>query len=142
MISREAVGASPSPLFQQILGLDALQTGMIILSSMLLSGVMGPVGGGLSDKVNPRIPVLMGFAGMAGLFYAMSYANAFTTVLTMTLMIAIRVALNLIHTPSHPHGHGGVAHQRIARGASMYPLCPLALWEKVGVREAPELDDA
>jgi MFS transporter, DHA2 family, multidrug resistance protein len=85
---------------QQILGLDALQTGMIILPSMLLSGVMGPVGGTLSDKVNPRIPVLVGFAGMAGLFYAMSYANAFTTVLTMTLiMIGIRVALNLIHTP-------------------------------------------
>jgi MFS transporter, DHA2 family, multidrug resistance protein len=58
------------------------------------------VGGTLSDKVNPRIPVLVGFAGMAGLFYAMSYANAFTTVLTMTLiMIGIRVALNLIHTP-------------------------------------------
>jgi nitrate/nitrite transporter NarK len=87
-------------LLQQILGLDALQTGMVILPSMLLSGVMGPVGGTLSDKVNPRIPVLIGFAGMAGLFYAMSYANAFTTVLTMTLiMIGIRLALNLIHTP-------------------------------------------
>jgi DHA2 family multidrug resistance protein len=37
---------------------------------------------------------------MAGLFYAMSYANAFTTVLTMTvIMIGMRVALNLIHTP-------------------------------------------
>ena len=61
---------------QQILGLDALQSGLIILPSMLLSGVMGPVGGTLSDKMNPRIPVLAGFAGMAGLFYAMSYANA------------------------------------------------------------------
>ena len=72
---------------QQILGLDALQTGMIILPSMLLSGVMGPVLGILADRMNPRIPVLVGFAGMAGLFYAMSYANAFTTVLTMTVIM-------------------------------------------------------
>jgi DHA2 family multidrug resistance protein len=87
-------------LLQQILGLDALQTGMIILPSMLLSGVMGPVCGALSDRMNPRIPALVGFAGMGGLFYAMSYANAFTTVLTMTLiMIGMRMALNLIHTP-------------------------------------------
>jgi MFS transporter, DHA2 family, multidrug resistance protein len=85
---------------QQILGLDALQTGMIILPSMLLSGVMGPVGGILSDKVNPRIPVLVGFASMAGLFYGMSSANALTTTVAMTLlMIGMRLALNLIHTP-------------------------------------------
>ena len=87
-------------LLQQILGLDALQTGMVILPSMLLSGVMGPVCGVLSDRMNPRIPVLVGFAGMGVLFYVMSYANAFTTVLTMTLiMLGMRVALHLIHTP-------------------------------------------
>src|SRR5919106_2451583 len=85
---------------QQILGLDALQTGMIILPSMLLSGVMGPVVGTISDRVNPRIPVLAGFASMAGLFYSMSYASAYTTTLAMTLiMIGMRSALNLIHTP-------------------------------------------
>jgi DHA2 family multidrug resistance protein len=85
---------------QQILGLDALQTGMIILPSMLVSGVMGPIGGSLSDRVNPRLPVLAGFIGMALLFYGMSHANPFTTTLSMTLiMIGMRVALNLIHTP-------------------------------------------
>jgi MFS transporter, DHA2 family, multidrug resistance protein len=85
---------------QQILGLDALQTGMIILPSMLVSGVMGPIGGSLSDHLNPRLPVLIGFAGMALLFYGMSHANPFTTALSMTLiMIGMRVALNLIHTP-------------------------------------------
>jgi DHA2 family multidrug resistance protein len=85
---------------QQILGLDALQTGMIILPSMLVSGVMGPVGGSLSDQMNPRLPVLAGFAGMALLFYSMSHADPFTTAMSMTLiMIGIRVALNLIHTP-------------------------------------------
>jgi DHA2 family multidrug resistance protein len=107
-------------LLQQILGLDALQTGMVILPSMLLSGVMGPVGGTLSDKVNPRIPVLVGFAGMAGLFYAMSYANAFTTVLTMTLiMIGIRLALNLIHTPLTRMAMGALHAREVREGTGL-----------------------
>jgi nitrate/nitrite transporter NarK len=85
---------------QQILGLDALQTGMIILPSMLISGVMGPIGGSLSDQMNPRLPVLAGFLGMALLFYSMSQATPFTTAMSMTfIMIGMRVALNLIHTP-------------------------------------------
>jgi DHA2 family multidrug resistance protein len=85
---------------QQILGLNALQTGVIILPSMLISGVMGPIGGSLSDHLNPRLPVLAGFAAMALLFYSMSHANPYTTTMSMSLlMIGIRVALNLIHTP-------------------------------------------
>jgi MFS transporter, DHA2 family, multidrug resistance protein len=85
---------------QQILGLNALQTGMIILPSMLVSGVMGPIGGSLSDRMNPRLPVLAGFLGMALLFYSMSQATPFTTALSMTfIMIGMRVSLNLIHTP-------------------------------------------
>ena len=85
---------------QQILGLDALQTGMIILPSMLVSGVMGPIGGSLSDRMNPRLPVLAGFFGMGLLFYSMSQATPFTTAMAMTcIMIGMRVALNLIHTP-------------------------------------------
>jgi DHA2 family multidrug resistance protein len=85
---------------QQILGLNALQAGLVILPSMFVSGVMGPIGGSLSDRMNPRLPVLAGFAGMAFFFYSMSLATPYTTVLTMTgIMIGTRVAINLIHTP-------------------------------------------
>jgi len=105
---------------QQILGLDALQTGMIILPSMLLSGIMGPVGGVLSDQINPRLPVLAGFAGMAGLFYAMSYADAFTTTLAMTLiMIGMRVALNLIHTPLTRMAMGALQAGAVREGTGL-----------------------
>jgi DHA2 family multidrug resistance protein len=107
-------------LLQQILGLDALQTGMIILPSMLLSSVMGPVVGSLSDQVNPRIPVLVGFASMAGLFYSMSYANAFTTTLAMTLlMIGMRVALNLIHTPLTRMAMGALQASAVREGTGL-----------------------
>jgi MFS family permease len=105
---------------QQILGLDALQTGMIILPSMLLSGVMGPVVGTISDRANPRIPVLIGFASMAGLFYSMSYANAFTTTLTMTLiMIGMRTALNLIHTPLTRMAMGALQAREVREGTGL-----------------------
>jgi MFS family permease len=105
---------------QQILGLDALQTGMIILPSMLLSGVMGPVVGTISDRVNPRIPVLAGFASMAGLFYGMSYANAFTTTLAMTLiMIGMRSALNLIHTPLTRMAMGALQASEVREGTGL-----------------------
>ncbi|MGH8063846.1 MAG: DHA2 family efflux MFS transporter permease subunit [Candidatus Entotheonellia bacterium] len=105
---------------QQILGLDALQTGMIILPSMLLSGVVGPVVGSASDRVNPRIPVLVGFASMSGLFYGMSYANALTTTLTMTLiMIGMRVALNLIHTPLTRIAMGALDASEVREGTGL-----------------------
>jgi MFS transporter, DHA2 family, multidrug resistance protein len=105
---------------QQILGLDALQTGVIILPSMLLSGVMGPIGGALSDRMNPRIPVLIGFAGMAWLFYAMSYANESTTTLTMTLIIiGMRVALNLIHTPLTRMAMGALQANEVREGTGL-----------------------
>lgn len=105
---------------QQILGLDALQTGVIILPSMLLSGVMGPVVGTISDRVNPRIPVLAGFASMAGLFYGMSYANAFTTTLAMTLiMIGMRTALNLIHTPLTRMAMGALQASEVREGTGL-----------------------
>jgi DHA2 family multidrug resistance protein len=107
-------------LLQQILGLDALQTGLIILPSMLLSGVMGPVVGTLSDRMNPRIPVLVGFASMAGLFYSMSYANAFTTTLAMTLiMVGMRVALNLIHTPLTRMAMGALYASEVREGTGL-----------------------
>jgi MFS transporter, DHA2 family, multidrug resistance protein len=107
-------------LLQQTLGLDALQTGMIILPSMLLSGVMGPVVGTLSDRMNPRIPVLVGFASMAGLFYSMSYANAFTTTLAMTLMmVGMRVALNLIHTPLTRMAMGALYASEVREGTGL-----------------------
>jgi MFS transporter, DHA2 family, multidrug resistance protein len=105
---------------QQILGLDALQTGMIILPSMVLSGVMGPVVGALSDQMNPRIPVLVGFASMAGLFYSMSYANAFATTLVMTLiMIGMRMALNLIHTPLTRMAMGALHASEVREGTGL-----------------------
>jgi MFS family permease len=107
-------------LLQQILGLDALQTGLIILPSMLLSGVMGPVVGTLSDRMNPRIPVLVGFASMAGLFYSMSYANAFTTTLAMTMiMVGMRVALNLIHTPLTRMAMGALYASEVREGTGL-----------------------
>lgn len=99
-LSTHAMQFLTALILQQILGFTALQTGLIILPSLFVSGVMGPIGGTASDRMNPRVPVLLGFAAMAGLFYAMSYANSFTTAMSMTLiMIGMRVALSIIHAP-------------------------------------------
>ncbi|MBI3327992.1 MAG: MFS transporter, partial [Nitrospinae bacterium] len=86
-LSTHAMQFLTALFLQQILGLTALQTGVIILPSMFVSGVMGPIGGTLADRMNPRIPVLLGFAAMAVLFYAMSYGNPLTTAMSMTLIM-------------------------------------------------------
>jgi DHA2 family multidrug resistance protein len=105
---------------QQILGLNALQTGLIILPSMFVSGVMGPIGGSLSDHMNPRLPVLAGFIGMALLFYGMSQATPYTTVMAMTwIMIGMRVALNLIHTPLTRMALGALHPAQVREGSGL-----------------------
>ncbi|MDD5675959.1 MAG: DHA2 family efflux MFS transporter permease subunit, partial [Chitinivibrionales bacterium] len=57
------------PLYlQNILGYTALQSGLVFLPVGILQATCGPVAGYLSDKVNPKIPIIAGIA-----FFTLSF---------------------------------------------------------------------
>ena len=62
------------PLFlQRIVGYNELQSGLILLPSSLFLAILFPIAGRMSDKIGPKIPVIIGLFVLA--LYMFMYRN-------------------------------------------------------------------
>jgi MFS transporter, DHA2 family, multidrug resistance protein len=67
------------PLYMQnALGYTALQAGLVFLPVGIIQGFISPIAGMTADKVNPKIPVVLGILLLTASFY-MSYFLSFLT---------------------------------------------------------------
>lgn len=79
------------PLFlQNIRGLGAMQTGLLMMPGALMSGITMPIAGRLYDKIGPKVLVFAGLAGLAAITYVFHYINLETTYATFTLWVILR----------------------------------------------------
>lgn len=65
---------------QRVLGLDTLQTGMILLPGGLLMGVLGPVVGRLYDRVGPRPLLVPGVIAVSAVMWALTMVSQYTPI--------------------------------------------------------------
>src|SRR5664280_522829 len=67
------------PIYLQTsLGYTALQAGSVFLPVGIIQGIMSPISGRLADKINPKIPILIGVVLFALSFYINSHLSYLT----------------------------------------------------------------
>ena len=84
------------PLFlQNLMGLDALQTGLLMMPSGLAMGVVMPISGAILDRVDPRFPLILGLGLMSfSLFLqsTMTPETSYWTVVGWTMLRSMGMA--------------------------------------------------
>jgi DHA2 family lincomycin resistance protein-like MFS transporter len=120
------------PLYlQQVLGLDTLAVGLMLLPGGILMGVIAPIVGSLFDRYGPTPLVIPGMAVAAAALWGMTVFDAATPV---WWIIAVHVTLNLglgftitplltsalgsLPRPLYPHGSAIVGTVQQVAGAA------------------------
>ena len=105
---------------QNVLGLDTLGTGLLLLPGSLLMGLLGPVVGRLYDRVGPTRLLVPGATIVAAVMWALTLVDQHTSIAALLAgHIAISVGLALVFTPlftaslssvpMHLYSHGSAA---------------------------------
>ena len=89
------------PLYiQQVLGLDALVTGLAMLPGGLVMGLMGPLVGRLFDAFGPRPLVTPGAAVVTGVLWGMTFFGTDTPIgYVVAAHMALSAGLGFMFTP-------------------------------------------
>lgn len=85
---------------QNSLGYTALQAGSVFLPVGIIQGIVAPMAGFASDKINPKIPVIIGALLMGFSFYLNSYLSYLTEhSFIMTTLYIRGVGMGMMFTP-------------------------------------------
>jgi len=86
---------------QDFLEYTALQAATLMLPGVLLSGVLSPVAGKLSDQFNPRLWLVLGFLISAASMYWFALMDLQTEVATIVWAQVVRAGISLVFPPLH-----------------------------------------
>jgi MFS family permease len=86
------------PLYLQILrGETAFQAGLLLLPMAATAAIVSPISGRLSDRIGPRILIVIGFLLIAFNTYQLAHIELDTSFLLIILIVALRgIAVGLI----------------------------------------------
>lgn len=110
------------PIFAlQVLGLDTLAIGLILLPGGLLMGLLGPIVGRLSDRFGPRPLLITGAAFTATSFWGMSLFTENTNAWTIVaLYLVLSIGLAFTFTPLLAAGLGALPRRLYAYGSATF----------------------
>ncbi|KRF34505.1 DHA2 family efflux MFS transporter permease subunit [Nocardioides sp. Soil805] len=109
------------PLYlQNLRGLSELQAGLLVMPGGLAMGALGPVVGGLYDRLGARPLVIPGSLAMVALLAALSRVDADTSYgLLLGLHVALMASLATIFTPVFTVGMGDLPASLYSHGSSL-----------------------
>ncbi|MEI8201775.1 MAG: DHA2 family efflux MFS transporter permease subunit [Bacteroidota bacterium] len=89
------------PIYMQnSLGYTAVQAGAVFLPVGIIQGLISPFAGKMSDKLNPKIPIIIGVMLLALSFYLNSFLSFLTERSYIMISLYIRgFALGMVFTP-------------------------------------------
>jgi DHA2 family lincomycin resistance protein-like MFS transporter len=94
---------------QQVLGLDTLQTGLLLLPGGLIMGLLGPVVGRLYDRYGPTVLAVPGAILVSAVLWALTLVGQDTVPWALLAgHIVLSVGLALIFTPVFTSSMGSV----------------------------------
>jgi MFS transporter, DHA2 family, multidrug resistance protein len=110
------------PLYlQNSLGYTALQAGSVFLPVGILQGIMSPVAGILSDRVNPKVPAVIGIVTLAFSLYLNSSLSIFSERDQIMVSLYIRgFAMGLLFTPLSTIALSGIARNKMAQASGLF----------------------
>ena len=84
---------------QNSMGYTALQAGSVFLPVGLIQGIVAPISGRISDKLNPKIPIILGVLLLAFSFYLNSQLSWMTELKFIMLSLYLRgLGMGLLFT--------------------------------------------
>ncbi|MDF2823393.1 MAG: family efflux transporter permease subunit [Mycobacterium sp.] len=109
------------PLFlQNVLGLDTLQTGLLLLPGGLVLGVLGPVVGRLFDRYGPKPLVIPGALALSSALWLMTTLDRDSTVSTIiTVHMLLCGALAFMLTPLMTSALGSLPTRLYSHGSAI-----------------------
>jgi MFS transporter, DHA2 family, multidrug resistance protein len=110
------------PLYlQNSLGYTAFQAGAMFLPIGLLQAFFAPISGVLSDKVNPKLPAVIGIVLLALSLYLNSSLSLFSERQQIMMPLYIRgIAMGLLFTPLTTLALSRIPKQKIAQASGLF----------------------
>ncbi len=108
------------PLFlQNIAGMGALETGLILMPSALMSGVMMPFSGRLFDRLGPRPLAFAGLAVVAFATFLMHNLNVYTPTSTIVWWLVVRgVGMGFMMMPVQAAGLNAIPTRLVGQASA------------------------
>ena len=110
------------PLYlQNSLGYTALQAGAVFLPVGIIQGIMAPLSGRLADKMNAKIPIVIGVFMLALSFYLNSSLSFLTEHNAVMVALYIRgFGMGLIFTPLSTISLADVSRDKMAQASGIF----------------------
>jgi DHA2 family multidrug resistance protein len=110
------------PLYlQNSLGYTAFQAGLLFLPIGILQGMIAPVSGFLSDRVNPKIPAFIGIALMAASFYMNHFLSLYSEHTQIIISFMLRgLGMGLLFTPLNTLALASIPREKMAQASGMF----------------------
>ncbi len=110
------------PLFlQNSLGYTAFQAGSVFLPVGILQGILSPISGVLADRVNPKLPAIVGIVLLAFSLYLNSSLSLFSEHDQIMVSLYIRgLALGLLFTPLSTIALSGISRNKMAQASGLF----------------------
>lgn len=106
---------------QQVLGLSALDTGLMMLPGGILMGVIAPVVGNLFDKYGPRPLITPGMIVAAVALWGMTTFDEATQVWwVIVVQVTLNVGLGFVFTPLMTSALGSLPKQLYSHGTATF----------------------
>ncbi len=105
---------------QNVLGLDALSTGLLLLPGGLVMGLLAPIVGRLYDKVGPRILLVPGVVVVNAALWSFTMLDESSPVVMVLIAhITLSVGLAFLFTPLFTASLGSVVPRLYAHGSAV-----------------------
>ncbi|WP_108395873.1 MDR family MFS transporter [Devosia submarina] len=105
---------------QNVVGLDTLQTGLLLLPGGLIMGIMGPIVGRLYDRVGPTVLAVPGAILVSAVLWALTTVGTGTSVWAlMAGHMVLSVGLALIFTPVFTSSMGSVRKELYSHASAI-----------------------
>lgn len=105
---------------QNSLGYTALQAGSVFLPVGIIQGIIAPVSGRISDRISPKLPILIGVVLLAFSFYLNSQLSWLTELKFIMLSLYIRgFAMGLMFTALSTISLSEIPREKMAQASAI-----------------------
>jgi len=105
---------------QNVLGLDTLGTGLLLLPGGLVMGLLAPIVGRIYDRIGPTALVMTGSVLVSVVFWGMATFTQHTPVgWVLTAHMTLSFALALMFTPLFTSGLGALSPELYSHGSAI-----------------------
>lgn len=114
-------GVFLTPLFtQNLMGMSAYDTGLLLLPASLISGIMMPISGALFDRFGAKVISIVGLTILAVSTWELKYLTADTSTLELMVILSIRsVGMGLAMMPISTAGMNVVAKPLVGQASAL-----------------------